>query len=78
MADDNVRKGLNVLELTGALIPQGALVKGVKSGWRFAWTALMRELAPQARPRVRIPSGGVKRAAAWKGCWAQHCTRPRR
>ncbi len=42
-------KGLNVLELTGALVPQGALVKGVKTGWRLAWTTLMRELAPQSK-----------------------------
>eukprot|EP00277_Geminigera_cryophila_P038194 CAMPEP_0173103842 /NCGR_PEP_ID=MMETSP1102-20130122/38699_1 /TAXON_ID=49646 /ORGANISM="Geminigera sp., Strain Caron Lab Isolate" /LENGTH=223 /DNA_ID=CAMNT_0013998871 /DNA_START=41 /DNA_END=709 /DNA_ORIENTATION=+ len=42
-------KGFNVLELTGALIPQGALVKGVKTGWRLAWTTLMKELAPQSK-----------------------------
>ena len=42
-------KGLNVLELTGALVPQGALVKGVKTGWRLAWATLMRELAPQSK-----------------------------
>ena len=35
-------KGFNVLELTGAVIPQGALVKGVKTGWRLAWTTLMK------------------------------------
>mmetsp|Transcript_5211 Transcript_5211/g.13129 ORF Transcript_5211/g.13129 Transcript_5211/m.13129 type:complete len:401 (+) Transcript_5211:34-1236(+) len=43
-----VSKGFNVLELTGALIPQGKLVTGVKTGWKFAWTTLMRELAPQS------------------------------
>ena len=42
-------KGFNVLELTGAVIPQGALVKGVKTTWRLAWTTLMRELAPQSK-----------------------------
>ena len=42
-------KGFNVLELTGAVVPQGALVKGVKTAWRLAWTTLMRELAPQSK-----------------------------
>lgn len=44
-----VSKGYNVLELTGAIIPQGKLVAGVKTGWKFAWTTLMRELAPQSK-----------------------------
>ena len=40
---------LRVMELTGALVPQGALVKGVKTGWRLAWRTLMSELAPQSK-----------------------------
>ena len=63
-------KGFNVLELTGALIPQGALVKGVKTGWRLAWTTLMKELAPQSKdgdyvsPRVCMRSHACPREAA--------------
>ncbi|KAK9868292.1 hypothetical protein WJX84_005861 [Apatococcus fuscideae] len=43
-----VDKGLGVLEWTGKLIPQGLLVKGVKTGWRTAWELMMKELAPQS------------------------------
>lgn len=46
---DRLEKGFNVMEWTGAIIPQGVLVKGVKTGWRLAWTALMKELAPQSK-----------------------------
>lgn len=44
-----VEKGFNVLELTGALVPQGVLVKGVKTAWNQAWKTLMKELAPQSK-----------------------------
>ncbi len=54
-------KGLNVLELTGALLPQGALVTTVKTGWRMAWATLMRELAPQSKEGDYVrPSYGFK------------------
>ena len=46
---DGLEKGFNVMEWTGAIIPQGVLVKGVKTGWRLAWSALMKELAPQSK-----------------------------
>lgn len=48
-SNETVNKGLSVLEWTGKLVPQGLLVKGVKESWRFAWTTLVRELAPQSK-----------------------------
>eukprot|EP01025_Chloroclados_australasicus_P018917 TRINITY_DN20106_c0_g1_i5.p2 TRINITY_DN20106_c0_g1~~TRINITY_DN20106_c0_g1_i5.p2 ORF type:complete len:404 (-),score=29.56 TRINITY_DN20106_c0_g1_i5:376-1587(-) len=41
-------RGIGILEWTGGLISQGTLVKGVKGGWRLAWQAMMKELAPQS------------------------------
>eukprot|EP00961_Rhodomonas_salina_P209290 2824971-Rhodomonas_salina.2 len=41
-----VEKGFNVLELTGALVPQGVLVKGVKTAWNQAWKTLMKVSQP--------------------------------
>ncbi|KAL4857982.1 Glutathionyl-hydroquinone reductase PcpF [Chlorella vulgaris] len=41
--------GFRVLERTGALVPQGLLVKTAKYGWRTAWKTLMTELAPQSK-----------------------------
>jgi len=55
-----------VFELTGALVPQnlvpqGALVTTVKTGWRMAWVTLMRELAPQSKEGDYVrPSYGFK------------------
>ena len=66
-AKDNVQvsKGFNILELTGSLVPQGYLVKIVKTGmylllfymrsliqglgWSTFWKIFMQELAPQDR-----------------------------
>jgi putative glutathione S-transferase len=42
-------RGFNILEVTGKFIPQGALVGGVKETWRFAWSRMMAELAPQKK-----------------------------
>eukprot|EP00879_Flechtneria_rotunda_P003181 GHRR01003404.1.p1 GENE.GHRR01003404.1~~GHRR01003404.1.p1 ORF type:complete len:405 (+),score=101.52 GHRR01003404.1:151-1365(+) len=42
-----VDKGFSLLEWTSKLVPQGALVTGAKTGWRLAWQAMVRELAPQ-------------------------------
>ncbi|KAL4457697.1 hypothetical protein ABPG75_012562 [Micractinium tetrahymenae] len=46
---DGAKKGLGVLEWTGAVVPQGLLVKTAKYGWRTAWKTLMTELAPQSK-----------------------------
>jgi hypothetical protein len=35
--DDDSNKGLGLLEWLGPVIPQGALVTGVKGGWKLAW-----------------------------------------
>ena len=40
-------KGFNLLELAGGLVPQGVFVGTVKAGWRFVWSRMMAELAPQ-------------------------------
>ena len=50
--------GLGLLEWLGPVVPQGALVTGVKAGWREAWRAMMQELAPQSR------SGAYERPAS--------------
>jgi putative glutathione S-transferase len=39
---------LNLLEWTGAVVPQGQLVKTAKLGWRTLWLTFMTELAPQS------------------------------
>ena len=44
--DDDSNKGLGLLEWLGPVIPQGALVTGVKGGWKLAWRTMMTELAP--------------------------------
>lgn len=44
---DRISKGLNVMEWTGGLVPQGLLVTGVQESWKLAWSTLVRELAPQ-------------------------------
>lgn len=46
-AGPQVDKGFSLLEWTSKLVPQGALVTGAKQGWRLAWQAMVRELAPQ-------------------------------
>eukprot|EP00198_Chlamydomonas_reinhardtii_P009687 XP_001699024.1 predicted protein [Chlamydomonas reinhardtii] len=42
-------KGFSLLEWTNQVLPQGQLVSGVKEGWKMAWMAMMRELAPQSK-----------------------------
>ncbi|KAG2434518.1 hypothetical protein HYH02_012185 [Chlamydomonas schloesseri] len=42
-------KGFSLLEWTNQVLPQGQLVSGVKEGWKLAWAAMMRELAPQSK-----------------------------
>lgn len=60
--DGSVRYGLNFLQWAGKVVPQGAVVTGVKSGWRAAWQTMVTELAPQtqdgsyARPKSSIRS----------------------
>jgi glutathionyl-hydroquinone reductase len=41
--------GLRLLESANRLLPQGALVATARTGWRLAWQALVRELAPQSK-----------------------------
>ncbi len=43
----NVDKGFNILENASKLIPQGSVVKTAKESWKFIWTRMMTELAPQ-------------------------------
>jgi glutathionyl-hydroquinone reductase len=43
----HVDKGFNLLEQ--AVIPQGPLVATVKLGWKFIWSRMMAELAPQSK-----------------------------
>lgn len=40
-------KGFNLLELASGIVPQGALVKTARDGWKFVWQRMMAELAPQ-------------------------------
>jgi hypothetical protein len=58
-----VDKGFSLLEWTSALVPQGALVTGAKTGWRLGWQTMVRELAPQdsggAYTRPQYSFGGV-------------------
>lgn len=46
---ERLDKGFNLLEMASAVVPQGALVGAAKETWRFAWTRMMAELAPQDR-----------------------------
>eukprot|EP00904_Undaria_pinnatifida_P012182 jgi/Undpi1/8094/HiC_scaffold_24.g10566.m1 len=43
-----LNKGFGILELAGGLVPQGGLVKTARTGWKFIWLQMMRELAPQS------------------------------
>lgn len=45
----DVDKGLSLLEWTTKLVPQGAVVGGVKQAWRLAWQTMVKELAPQSK-----------------------------
>lgn len=55
--DDAPNRGFGLLEWLGPVVPQGALVTGVKTGWREAHRAMVRELAPQS------PEGAYVRPA---------------
>ena len=43
-----IMQGFGILELAGGLVPQGGLVKTARTGWKFIWLQMMRELAPQS------------------------------
>ena len=43
----NLDKGFNLLELAGAVVPQGRIVGTAKETVKFAWKRMMAELAPQ-------------------------------
>lgn len=66
--DDDVRYGLNLLQWAGKIVPQGAVVTGVKAGWRATWQAMVTELAPQradgsyARPQSTVRSALLRGA----------------
>ena len=45
----SVDKGLNLLEISSQFLPQGILVTIVSEVWKFLWTRLMTELAPQSK-----------------------------
>ena len=49
---------MGVLEWAGGVVPQGALVRTAKAGWRGTWAAMVAELAPQDA------SGGYQRPVA--------------
>ncbi|GMH44652.1 hypothetical protein BSKO_12604 [Bryopsis sp. KO-2023] len=55
-------RGINFLEWSGKLVPQGPIVSGVKSGWKLAWQVMMQELAPQSKDgaflRAKYAFGG--------------------
>ena len=54
-------KGFNLLELASSVVPQGRIVNTVKETWKFAWTRMMAELAPQdSKGRYTRPSYGFK------------------
>ena len=55
--NDSSDRGFGLLEWLGPVVPQGALVTGVKTGWREAHRAMVRELAPQS------PEGAYVRPA---------------
>uniref|UniRef100_A0A7S0WJ40 GST C-terminal domain-containing protein n=1 Tax=Chlamydomonas leiostraca TaxID=1034604 RepID=A0A7S0WJ40_9CHLO len=48
-ADKAVDKGFSLLEWSNKVLPQSQLVAGVKTGWRFAWQTMVKELAPQSK-----------------------------
>ena len=48
-AADDSNSGLGLLNWLGPVIPQGAVVTGVKAGWKAAWQTMVTELAPQSR-----------------------------
>ena len=48
-AADDSNSGLGLLNWFGPVIPQGAVVTGVKAGWKAAWQTMVTELAPQSR-----------------------------
>jgi putative glutathione S-transferase len=41
--------GLGLLTWLGPVVPQGAVVTGVKAGWKLAWQTMVTELAPQSK-----------------------------
>jgi putative glutathione S-transferase len=45
----STKGGFRILEKTGKLLPQSALVKTAKFGWKQIWLTFMRELAPQSK-----------------------------
>ena len=65
-----VFKGINLLEWSGGVLPQGWIVHGAKTTWNGIWLALMQELAPQKkdgsyeRPKYAFDKVIVPRANA--------------
>lgn len=48
-ASKDETNGLGLLTWLGPVIPQGALVTGVKGTWKIAWQTMVTELAPQSK-----------------------------
>lgn len=48
-SEQQVDKGLSLLELTTKLLPQSKLVSVVRPSCQFFWRLLVRELAPQSK-----------------------------
>ncbi|CAM9465537.1 unnamed protein product [Discosporangium mesarthrocarpum] len=56
-----LNKGFGILELAGGLLPQSAVVKTARFGWKTIWLQMMRELAPQTPDGSYIrPSYGFR------------------
>ena len=51
------KRNLGVLEKTGKLVPQGAIVKLAKFGWNLIWKLFMNELAPQSKDGMYVRPG---------------------
>lgn len=54
---NNTAGGFRLLERANALLPQGVLVATARTGWRIAWQAMVRELAPQRRDGAYVRPG---------------------
>ena len=56
---NGIQRNIGVLEKTGRLVPQGAIVKLAKFGWNLVWKIFMNELAPQSKDGMYVRPGYV-------------------
>lgn len=54
---NTIQRNIGVLEKTGRLVPQGAIVKLAKFGWNLVWKIFMNELAPQSKDGMYMRPG---------------------